>query len=268
MKNIKLIRYAGAKDKYLDSINKHIDKTTNTTYIEPFLGSGAVFLNLEKEFDEYIINDIDPNIIKIFNTVKNSTYEEFMLFHSKVIHKFGDIKNDKEAYYSFRNKFNEKLWKSNTIDEGFGLMLLYSSCINSLARFGPKGFNQGYGNRLYMPDEETWNIVHNKLQKTTIYNLDFLDLMSKIHDKLENSLLFLDPPYFYGGDVGYANVNKEWYLNYLKLIEESKSNIIYTDIKHNDLSNKWNIEILRTMRNISPNKSSEYTKEEAIYFNF
>ena len=160
------------------------------------------------------------------------------------------------------------MWKTNTKKEGFGLLLLYSSCINSLARFGPNGFNQSYGNRLYVPDELTWNSIKNKLEKTTILNLDFISMMDLIGNKAENSLMFLDPPYFYGGKVGYENLERTYYDNYLKFIENTKAKIVYTDIKHDDLSSKWKCDLIRTMRNISPNRTSELTKEEVIYYNF
>lgn len=185
-----------------------------------------------------------------------------------MISKFGDIKNNKESFYNFRNSFNERLWKTNTNKEGFGLLILYSSCINSLARFGPRGFNSSYGNRVYIPDELTWNSVKSKLEKTTIYNLDFISLMDKIGNKIENSLMFLDPPYFYGGKVGYDNLERSYYDKYLNFIENTKADIVYTDIKHDDLSSKWKCDLIRTMRNVSPNRVAEHTKEEVVYYNF
>lgn len=266
----KLFRYAGAKDKYIDIISKHINRyKKGSIYIEPFLGSGAIFLNIEDKFDSYIINDLDSNIIRIFKSVKEGDYSDFLVFYEDVLSKFGDIKKDKNAFYAFRNRFNEKLWKTDTIFEGFGLLMLYSSCINSLARFGPNGFNQSYGNRLYKPSQENWNEAKIKLNKTTIYNTDFITLMNNLDSSIiDNSLMFLDPPYFYGGDAGYKNLEEPYFREFIKYIEKSKAAIVYTDVKHEDLSNKWSHEIIRTMQNISPNRKSEYTDQEALFFNF
>lgn len=265
---MKLFRYAGSKDKYLDLINSQIIKSKKKIYIEPFLGSGSIFLNLPIDYDKYILNDLDGNIIKIFQTVKESPYINFIKFVELVKKKFGDIKENKSAYYSFRDNFNQYLYNKYTPEEGFGLLLLYSSCINSLARFGPNGFNQSYGHRFFIPDENTWNITQQKLLKTTIYNLDFLVLIQQLETELSDSLLFLDPPYFYGGKVGYDSISKDWYQNYLQFLEHTTSDVIYTDILHQDLTSKWYSQIFRTMRNISPNRQIEFTKEEVMYYNF
>ena len=157
---IKLYNYAGTKIKYVDIINKEINNSNATTYVEPFFGSGAAFFNLEKSFDKYIINDLDKNVITIVNAFKNSDYTFFEACIDEVKERFGDIKKNKEAYYNFRNDFNKYVWNTNTITEGFYLYILYNSCINSMARFGPNGFNQSYGNRLRILNETEFNILN------------------------------------------------------------------------------------------------------------
>lgn len=143
----KLINYAGTKIKYVDIINKHINKSANSVYVEPFLGSGSIFLNLEKEFDQYILNDKERNIISIFKSFKEADYDLFKTCEDIIVSKFGDIKNNKEEYYNFRNSFNKNVYLTDDITEGFFLFFLYNSCINSMARFGPNGFNQSFGKR-------------------------------------------------------------------------------------------------------------------------
>lgn len=105
MKN-RIIRYLGSKIKFVDQINKLINYSDKKIYVEPFLGSGAIFLNLTKEFDKYIINDIDTNIIRIFRSFKEIEYEDFYELYSSTIKLFGNL-NTKEGYYNFRKWFNE-----------------------------------------------------------------------------------------------------------------------------------------------------------------
>ena len=56
--------YVGDKYKLYPRISKYFPKTINR-FIEPFTGGGSVFLNVTA--NEYLLNDIDPNVIKIHN---------------------------------------------------------------------------------------------------------------------------------------------------------------------------------------------------------
>lgn len=254
-----IIKYSGSKTKYLDTINSFINLSDKTIYCEPFIGSGVIFFNLEKQFEKYYINDLDSNLCLIFETVKKYSYSEFIEFYNNVINKFGDIKKNKESYYNFRNSFNDKLWKTNTKEEGFGLILLYNLCINSMARFGPNGFNSSFGNRLYISTELMWNNCQNILNKCVITNLDFFDFIKYINKQYNEDelLLMLDPPYI-KRETSYKTISNSFYIKYINYLKEIKSDVIYTDIEHDDLLN-YNKIILREMRNSSPNRLEEYT---------
>ena len=120
----KFFRYSGAKDRFVDSINSYIDKTNNKVYCEPFAGSCAVLFNLNKEFDKYIINDIDRNIIRMYKSFKEIDYKYYNDTFNKIQEAFGTFTTDrrfcadekgniqKQNYYNFRNWFNENHWKS------------------------------------------------------------------------------------------------------------------------------------------------------------
>ena len=45
MEKLKIYNYSGTKFKFVDNINDYINQSNATTYVEPFLGSDAVFLN-------------------------------------------------------------------------------------------------------------------------------------------------------------------------------------------------------------------------------
>lgn len=270
----KLLRYAGSKDAFIDIINPEINVSTKSIYVEPFLGSGGIFNNLEKEFDQYIINDIDPAIVRIFKTVKESSYDDFLTFYNKVNTKYGNFKagldpelkeQTKANYYNFRNDFNKKLWKTDTEEEGFGLILIYNSCLNSLARWGPNGFNQSWGNRLYLPDDTNWNNIKAKLERTTIYNLDFFKLLDNV--KQEDCMMFLDPPYISAPSFAYKTINKNYYANFLKFCRETPAHILYTDVDHDDLDLR-KITLRDNMRNVSPNRKEEFKKKEIMFINY
>ena len=56
---LSFLKYPGSKLRFVDLINIEITKLKRDvdTYCEPFLGSGAVFLNLPFEFNNYYLSD-------------------------------------------------------------------------------------------------------------------------------------------------------------------------------------------------------------------
>ena len=68
-----LLKYPGAKNRLAPWIVSHIPQ--HKVYCEPFLGSGAVFLNKEPAYNE-ILNDIDDDIYNFFKIVREQS-EEF-----------------------------------------------------------------------------------------------------------------------------------------------------------------------------------------------
>jgi len=264
--SIRCLKYMGSKLAYTEQINKIINQSSNRkTYVEPFMGSCAVFLNLNVEFENYFLFDIDRHIVRIFNSLKNVDTEYLKLVYERVRADFGDIRESKESYYKFRSWVNEFYWNKDTIEEGIYLFFLYNSCINSMARFGKNGFNQGWGNRDYSYPyiyKDIHSLVHAKLQRATIQCANFFDL--DLDD--EGALYFLDPPYHYKPSYTYTGFSESDFKNYIKKIQSFIGDVVYTDTDHEELN--WNKQVIRMMRTISPSKSSEHTLNEVIFFNF
>ena len=65
MQIAKILRYAGSKDAFIDKINSNINKHCNL-FVEPFVGSGVVFANVN-EYEKYVINDKDEILIDILS---------------------------------------------------------------------------------------------------------------------------------------------------------------------------------------------------------
>jgi hypothetical protein len=161
MKSNKLFSYAGTKDKFLQQLLVIIDKSSATIFHEPFLGSGAVFLNIEDRFDEYHLSDIQPAIVNAFNTVKHTTYNDYLDFTKMIKSVYGDIKQSKQSYYDFRNNYANVEFEKNfeSIESGFSQLVLFSSCINSLARWN------GYLIKTSLPP---WSTRHRLLDSRRI----------------------------------------------------------------------------------------------------
>ena len=253
----KFFRYSGSKDKFTSIINANI-KTDKQIYCEPFAGSGAVLFNLNRQFNKYIINDIDRNIIRIYKSFKIISYSYYKEVIDSVFKEFGKFTSDrrysnqqisekeKQNYYNFRNWFNVNHWNTDTEIEGIYLHMLANSCINSMLRFGPSGMNQGYGNRCYILDENIFNNIQNILQRTEIYNGSYKDLLK------EDAFFFFDPPYASQASsyTGFSFQDQE---EFLELIKDKE--YIYTDILNNVNSKLPNRLVLREMVSTAPNSN-------------
>lgn len=256
---IRMMRYSGSKLKYVNIINRYIDNSNSETYIEPFVGSGAVLFNLNKKFKRYIINDSDRNIIRIYKSIRKYNYHDYITINAEVVLNFGDIKNNKESYYNFRNWFNAEHWKTDTDIEGIYLHILANSCINSLLRFGPNGMNQSYGARLYTMDQPTYQYVNKFLQNVEIYNEPYQNILNNY-----KGLLFLDPPY-YSQASSYSGFTAEDLKEFINLIKDKE--YVYTDII-NDYNRHLKNEVIRNMVNTAPSSNKAVRDNvETLFYN-
>lgn len=268
---IRFSRYAGSKLHFIERFNTITSGLDCTTYVEPFFGSGAVFFNLTKEYDKYVINDVNPHVINAVMSFKNGTYEQYEAVLQLVARDFGNIRESKESYYNFRNWFNEKYFGKNNdvITEGFMFHMLMNSCINSLVRIGPNGFNQSYGNRLFVVDRKTFVELNERLNKNVVITSKNYTDVIKEHDS-SRTLFFLDPPYFVRNEVGYHKTYAENDLNeFISLIKPLTGKIVYTDIAcdlHDLLG--WNMYNTKVLSNISPLRRAETGNQEVFFSNF
>ena len=255
--------YQGSKMHFIDAFNDIIRQTTKERYIEPFVGSGAVLFNLEREFDEYIINDLNEHVVSMYSAVKELPYSDYCDILKEVADVFGCIKTNKEAYYNFRNWYNEEYHFTELKEKGLYLHLLTNSCINSMLRFGPNGMNQSFGKRLYTLDEESYNVIQRVLNKTKIMTVDYKEVL------LEDSLIFLDPPYFERPTSYTSNFDKNDLIEFLDVIKSLNAEIVYTDIYSTETHKYLNWDYINTkvIRNTAPGKHAG-NRQEVAYYNF
>ena len=185
------LKLAGEKYKLLPNLisvlEKFEDKKINQTFIEPFLGSGVVFLNFNK-VSNFILNDTNKDLIHIFNSLQedNDFIEKSSLY-------FKDINNDSDFFKKIVIKFNQ----SATPDQRAHMFIyLNKHCFNGLMRFNNKGY-------FSTPFGKYKNIDFPKLSletmkdKITSNNISFLSRSFEVI--LENSgfgdIVYCDPPY-------------------------------------------------------------------------
>lgn len=217
--------YVGDKYKLYPKISKYFPKTINR-FIEPFTGGGSVFLNVKA--NEYILNDIDSNVIEIhkflteqaenpsiffenaFNVIKN-----YSLSHSYIKDIVPqELKDEwKKTYYAKFNKqgFNQLKADYNSSNDksvlDLYLLLIYG--FNRMLRFNSKGqYNLPVGNVDFNKNTEValndyFRLI--KQKNIQFHNLDFIDFFKQIEFQ-EDDFVYLDPPYL----ITFSEYNKLW----------------------------------------------------------
>lgn len=246
--------YVGDKYKLYSKISQYFPKKVNR-FIEPFTGGGSVFLNVEA--NEYLLNDIDKNVINIHNFLMEQAenpeiffenifqiIQEYKLSHSYLQNIVPiELKNKwKKTYYAKFNKegFNQlkKDYNSGKANSIIHLYILLIYGFNRMLRFNLKGeYNLPAGNVDF--NKNTLTALNDyfyltKKKKPTFSSLDFLDFFEKIIFQ-ENDFVYLDPPYL----ITFSEYNKIWnkkteekLIDFLDYLDEKNVNFAISNVTH------------------------------------
>jgi len=264
--NLKIFNYMGNKQRHLSELNMYVNNSNKNIYVEPFLGSGALFLNLCKDFDNYFLSEKDPNLYNLWNClIYNTKPKEFSEYYKEISFKFKVDTYD--GYYNLRSHFNDKLYKTASKEEAYCLLTIIGSTLNSMVRFGPNGCNQSFGYRcisdsnLVLFEESVKHLI--KIKDKIILKKNYKEIID-----IENSLVFIDPPY-YLRPMSNNNWKEEDTIELFNLLNMD-NDIIYTDIenKYGDSNFRYKKPLNVKIRNISPNRKEEcIIMNEMIYSN-
>lgn len=267
--------YLGNKSKFAPKIHSILGGRTKTKFIEPFAGSASVSLYMSQFVNDIYINELDRNIFAIHNSFKHGRFEQLNGIIEE-IWKYGDPRENKEDYYNARTELNKKYFNSGTIEEGFYNWAISTFAINSMVRFGPSGFNQGWGNRgigrnapSKQMSELKFVVIQNCYSKIEIFNEDFVVFLKRF----DGGTLFVDPPYV-EMESGTYKFSKTKYSEFLRIIKEWNDSVVYTDVlsdeRLKDLGDGWSYSVLREnigTGKVGSKKNKEY-KTEVVYHNF
>ena len=177
------LKWAGGKYSLVDQINTHLPQ--GKKLIEPFVGAGSVFLN--SDFQQYVLNDINPDLINLYNLLK--AQPDALINDLKRY--FSAEHNSENIYYGLREEFNQ------TDDKYYRALLfvyLNRHGYNGLCRYSLKGrFNVPFGRykRPYFPEREMFAFAE-KSQKARFTCLPFEKVFQHAR---KGSVIYCDPPY-------------------------------------------------------------------------
>lgn len=198
------LKWAGGKGQLLPQLDGLLPKELTShdfTYIEPFVGGGAMFFHMLQRFPNVkkaVINDINPHLITAYRVIQTSATKliERLSELEEQYFSQGNEEKQKAFFLKVRNIFNEK--ELDEIDRAKYLIFLNRTCFNGLYRVNSKGkFNVPFGRyaRPTICNSENIRAVSQLLNQvdTVILNGDFEDSIKQIGDGLV--FFYFDPPY-------------------------------------------------------------------------
>lgn len=196
------IKWAGGKTQLLSDIDAMLPSSfqeqTAVTYIEPFVGGGAVLFYLLQKYPNIsraIVNDINPHLIHTYQAIKHNPDELIIhLSHIQSSYKaLTGVEAQKSFFLEIRERFNSI--PLSYIEDAAYMLFLNRTCFNGLYRENLKGdFNVSFGKYLNptILDERLIRIDSEILQKVEILCGDFSQIESYISDY---TFIYFDPPY-------------------------------------------------------------------------
>ena len=174
------LKWAGGKRWF---VRKHSDLFPEefNRYIEPFLGSGAVFFHLQPK--NAILGDLSKDLINTYQAIKDDwslVYRYLKEHHNN---------HSKDYYYKVRSSS-----LSSPASKAAKFIYLNRTCWNGLYRVNLKGqFNVPIGTSdSVIFQDDNFKETSLLLQNAELHSADFEDLLD---GATEGDLVFIDPPY-------------------------------------------------------------------------
>ena len=190
MKTVKpFIKWAGGKSQLLNEIRTKYPQKIER-YCEPFVGGGAVLLDILANFspNEVIINDINVSLINTYQQVQTNV-EALISQLEEMQAEFwtADTETRKIIYTQNREQFNSLINNNNnSLDKAALFIFLNKTCFNGLYRVNRKGqFNVPIGSYKNPPicDPENLRYISDLLQNVQIQCGEYNDCAGFIDSK-------------------------------------------------------------------------------------
>lgn len=290
------VKWAGGKGSLLAQLNTYYPNELKNgnieRYVEPFVGGGAVLIDVLQNFEvnEVFAFDINQELINSYNVIKNNVNE--------LINKLKNMEDEyialeqeerKQYYYKIREQYNSNILSEDelSIDKASQFIFLNRTCFNGLYRVNKSGgFNVPMGNYKNPKICDENNLVElSKLIKNVkfIYG-NYYESKEYVDDK---TFVYFDPPYrplnVSSGFTSYTKFDfndqnqKElatYYseLNnknaYLMLSNSNPKNTDEKDLFFDEIYNGYNINEILAKRMINADSSGRGEISELLITNY
>lgn len=196
------IKWVGGKGQLLSQLDSLLPDDfptrTGTTYVEPFVGGGAMLFHVLSHYPNIewaIINDINPDLTACYKAVRN-TPRQLIGQLDDIQNEYGKLttEDDRKAMFLHqRERFNTKTLSE--LDNATLFIFLNKTCFNGLYRVNKKGiYNVPFGKAVNpaICTPRTIEADSLLLQKVEILTGDFASMLNATPD---GSFFYIDPPY-------------------------------------------------------------------------
>lgn len=196
------IKWVGGKSQLIEQIDVQLpadfDRWKNITYIEPFVGGGAMLFYMLQQYPNIqhaVINDINSDLTTCYQTVRDNP-EELIKSLQEIERTYLSLETEdkrKEFFIMVRARYNEK--NLDPIENTTKFFFLNRTCFNGLYRVNKKGlFNVPFGKYANpaICDPDTIRKDSILLQRVEILNGDFEKTFAYANG---DTLFYFDPPY-------------------------------------------------------------------------
>ena len=197
------LKWAGGKGQLLSQLSEHLPNRISKepfTYIEPFVGGGAMLFYMLQHYSNIkkaIINDVNEDLILAYRTIKKDVKALIDKLErlEKEYMNLADQDGRKHLFYEIRERYNQHT--GDSIERVSQLIFLNKTCFNGLYRVNKRG---------------VYNVPFGKYSNPTICNAEVLRadslLLQSVQVEIcqgdyaqtlqyvdELTFFYLDPPY-------------------------------------------------------------------------
>ena len=213
------VKWAGGKSQLIGQINQYLPTELTDgkikTYIEPFVGGGAVLIEVLQKYDveNAIAFDINADLINCYLVVKNNV-EELIAELDKKEKKYKSLENDKrkEYFYEIRTEYNSYELQDEVINikRASEFIFLNKTCFNGLYRVNSNNkFNVPFNNakNTTICDSANLRNLSKLIQNVNFYCGDYKKAENFVN---QNTFIYFDPPYRpLNGTSGFTSYTKD-----------------------------------------------------------
>lgn len=196
------VKWAGGKGQLLQQLEsffpEDLDHQQSVTYIEPFVGGGAMLFHMltrHQNIRRVVINDINKDLIRCYQLVKESPQTLIELLRPFEQRYYALNEDERRQYfYEVRNEYNNS---DLTADQRAACFIfLNHTCFNGLYRENASGgFNVPFGGykKPKICNEDVIRADHKVLSKVDIICGDYKNILT--HLSKGYNFIYFDPPY-------------------------------------------------------------------------
>ena len=198
------VKWAGGKGSLIPQLNNfypyELKNGIIERYIEPFVGGGAVLIDILQKYDvqEAYAFDINIDLINSYNVIKNNV-EDLITNLKQMETEYLQLEQEerKNYFYNKRDEYNNYRLEGieQNIQRAAQFIYLNRTCFNGLYRVNKAGkFNVPMGNykNPTICDEENLRNLSELIQNVQFQHGDYRRSMEYV---TENTFVYFDPPY-------------------------------------------------------------------------